>query len=304
MPSVIPRRATTRNLQVFVAALLLATPVQAQRDSAAAAAAFAAGRAAHQARRTDDAVKELERAVQLDPANSRYHMWLGHAYSRQVGSVNFMRKATVGRRAGAAYERAVELDPRSIDAAEARMEFLLEAPGIVGGGVDKARAEAARIASLNKFRGVMALGTIAQHQQQPARAESLYRVAMAQHPDSVWAAEALVALLQTAGRYDDAFQVIDARLARSPDEASSLYNLGRLASIASQRLGPGEAALRRFLAVVGVDSVQQSNAHYRLGVIREKAGDVAVARAEYRTAMSLYAAHPLAAAALKRLDGR
>jgi hypothetical protein len=75
-------------------------------------------------------------------ASSLYHLWLGHAYSRQLSTAGFLRKPFIARRSGEAYDMAVKLDPTSIDAAEARLAFFLGAPGIVGGGVDKARAEA------------------------------------------------------------------------------------------------------------------------------------------------------------------
>jgi hypothetical protein len=74
---------------------------------------------------------------------------------------------------------AVKLDPTSIDAAEGRLEFLLGAPGIVGGGVDKARAEAARIATLDAYRGAMAEARIAEHEKAWPEAERRNRSLMA-----------------------------------------------------------------------------------------------------------------------------
>ena len=34
----------------------------------------------------------FERAVALEPTSSLYHMWLGHAYTRQLSSAGFLRK--------------------------------------------------------------------------------------------------------------------------------------------------------------------------------------------------------------------
>jgi hypothetical protein len=56
---------------------------QVKESSAEAKAAFERGRAAHNAGKTDEAVSSFERAVALDPTSSLYHLWLGHAYSRQ-----------------------------------------------------------------------------------------------------------------------------------------------------------------------------------------------------------------------------
>jgi len=277
---------------------------QAKETSADAKAAFDRGKAAHNAGKTDEAVTSFERAVALDPTSSLYHLWLGHAYSRQLRTAGFLRQPFIARRAGEAYHTAVKLDPASLDAAEGRLEFLLGAPGIVGGGVDKARAEAARIKTLDVYRGGMAEARIAEHEKKWPEAERLYRSLMAESPDRTAAADALVTMLQNAKRFDEAFTLVDDRLARMPDETASLYNLGRLAAVSGQHLARGEAALRRFLALVTADSVRQSNAHYRLGTIKEKAGEIQAAATEYQAALDAYPRHEPAAVALKKIQRR
>ena len=97
---------------------------------------------------------------------------------------------------------------------------------------------------------------------------------------------------------------MDDRLARLPDETASLYNLGRLAAISGQHLARGEAALRRFLTLTTADPARQSNAHYRLGVIKEKMGDAPAAATEYQAALGLYPRHEPASVALKKIQRR
>jgi tetratricopeptide (TPR) repeat protein len=281
-----------------------AQQVKDVRAEAEAKAAFERGRAAHNAGKTDEAVSAFERAVALDPTSSLYHLWLGHAYSRQLRTAGFLRQPFIARRSGEAYHMAVNLDPTSIDASEGRLDFLLGAPGIVGGGIDKARAEAARIVTLDAYRGAMAEARIAEHEKAWPEAERLYRSLMAEYPDRTAAVDALVTILQNANRFDEAFTIVDDRLARLPDETASLYNLGRLSSISAQHLARGEAAMRRFLTLTTADPVLQSNAHYRLGMIKEKMGDAQAAAAEYRAAIDRYPRHEPAAAALKKIQRR
>lgn len=271
---------------------------------AEAKAAFERGRAAHNAGKTDEAASAFERAVALDPTSSLYHMWLGHAYSRQLSTAGFLRKPFIARRSGDEYDMAVKLDPTSVDAAEARLDFFLNAPGIVGGGIDKAQAEAARLATLDAYRGAMAEARIAEHEKEWPKAERLYRSLMADYPDRTAAVDALVTMLQNAKRFDEAFTIVDDRLARLPDETASLYNLGRLSSVSAQHLARGEAAMRRFLTLTTADPVRQSNAHYRLGMIKERMGDAQAAAAEYQAAIDLYPRHQPAAAALQKLQRR
>jgi tetratricopeptide (TPR) repeat protein len=277
---------------------------QVKDASAEAKTAFDRGRAAHNAGKTDEAVSAFEQAVAFDPTSSLYHLWLGHAYSRQLSSAGFLRKPFIARRSGEAYNVAVKLDPSSIEAAEARLDFFLGAPAIVGGGIDKARAEAARIAALDAYRGAMAEARIAEHEKEWPKAERLYRSLIAEYPERSAAVDALVTILQNAERFGEAFSIVDDRLARLPDEASSLYNLGRLSAVSGQHLARGESAMRRFLTLTGADAVRQSNAHYRLGMIKEKTGDVQAAAVEYRAAVDLYPRHEPAATALKRIERR
>lgn len=277
---------------------------QSVRAAAEAKAAFDRGKAAHNAGKTDEAVSAFERAVAFDPTSSLYQMWLGHAYSRQLSSAGFLRKPFIARRSGEAYNMAVKLDPTSIDAAEARLDFFLGAPSIVGGGIDKARAEAARLATLDGYRGTMAEAKIAEHVKEWQKAEQLYRSLMANYPDRTAAVDTLVTMLQNAKRFDEAFKIVDDRLARIPNESSSLYNLGRLSAVSGQHLVRGEAALRRFLTLTPADPVRQSNAHYRLGLIKERMGDAPAAVTEYRAAIDLYPRHAPAAEALKKIQGR
>ena len=291
---------------VFACLTSVTAPAQQSgSDTVAARAAFLLGRAAVQARRVDEAVTQLERAVALDAGNWEYHMWLGHAYVRQINVVNFMRKPFVGRRMGAEYNKAVELAPNNVEAAEARLEFFLNAPGMVGGGLDRARAEATRITTLNHYRGGFAQARIAEHEKQYAAADSVYRTLIEQYPDSSAPVAALVTLYQTTARYDDAFAIVDARLAKNPDDTSSIYQLGRLAAVSGRQLERGETALRRFLDMLGSkDAFRAANGHYRLAMIRERLGDAAGARAEYRQAVALNPGHELAVEALKKLDRR
>ena len=126
---------------------------------------------------------------------------------------------------------------------------------------------------------------------------------MTDHPDRTAAPDALVTLLQNAKRFDEAFTIVDDRLAWLPDETASLYNLGRLSAISGQHLARGEAAMRRFLTLTA-DPVRQSHAHYRLGMIKEKMGDAQAAAAEYQAAIDLYPRHELAKVALQKLQRR
>lgn len=286
-------------LLLFCAPVLV---VNAQQDTARARTSFEQGRASFQARRFDEAASSFERAVELNPNRSEYHLWLGHAYTKQLATANFIRKGMIGRRIGPQYDKAVELDSSSIAAAEARVDFYLEAPGMVGGGVDKAKIEAARLAKINPYAGGFARAKIAEKEKAPDQAESEYRGLMRSFPDSTRPVVVLATLLQSRERYGEAFEVIDARLARLPNDTVMIYQLGRAAALSGRELTRGEAALHTFLSLLGVSDPQsRANAYYRLGMIREKQGDLANARVQYDSAIVLNPRYDEAIAARKRL---
>jgi len=298
--------SAARRLGGLATALLgLCAPMiraEAQQDTARARVSFEQGRSAFQARRFDDAAAAFERAIALNPGRSEYQLWLGNAYTKQLATANFIRKGMIGRRIGPQYDKAVELDSSSVAAAEARVDFYLEAPGMVGGGVDKAKVEAARLTRLNAYAGGFARAKIAEKEKLPEQTESEYRGLMRSFPDSTRPVAVLATLLQSRERYPEAFDLIDARLARFPNDTVMIYQLGRVAAISGREMTRGEAALRKFLSLLGVsDPSSRANAHFRLGMIREKQGDVTNARVQYDSAIVLNPRYDEAIAARKRL---
>jgi tetratricopeptide (TPR) repeat protein len=169
----------------LIAALLLAMPAVAfaQRDSVRAREAYLEGRTAMREKKTSAAIDAFDRATKLDP-RSEYFVWLGHAHTRDISTASFIRQPIVARRIRSAYDKAVELDSTNVEAAEARVEYYTNAPGIAGGGKDKARAEAARLKKLHSERGDIALGFIEEREGRLEAAEGIYKAAIQAAPDS------------------------------------------------------------------------------------------------------------------------
>ena len=169
---------------ILTAALLsLPALASAQRDSVKAREAYLEGRTAMREKRTGAAISAFDRASKLDP-RSEYYVWLGHAHTRDISTANFMRQPIIARRIRSAYDKAVELDSNSVDAAQARVEYYMNAPGIAGGGMDKARAEAARLKKLDAQRGEVSFGWIEEHEGRLDAAEGMYKTVIQTGADS------------------------------------------------------------------------------------------------------------------------
>lgn len=128
----------------------------------------------------DKAVKEMEKAVKLEPSNAMYHLWLGRAYGDRAQNRIF--GFNDARRVIREFRKAGELEPESIDIRFDLLEYYAQAPGIVGGDKKKALAEAEAISKLSPVRGYTARATIYEHEKKWDMAEAEYTRATIEFP--------------------------------------------------------------------------------------------------------------------------
>jgi tetratricopeptide (TPR) repeat protein len=200
-------------------------------------------------------------------------------------------------------EKAVGLDPFSAEAHTDLAEFYLEAPGIVGGGKDKARAQAEVLLKLSPVHAHWVLGRLAEKDKDGATAEKEYRAMIDSSRGSAWSWLSLGLYFRHNSRFDpmeDALEhVLNASLDRPEslvDAASTLYKTRRNLPLAAQ-------LVRRYLQEKGNEQAPIYKAHYLLGNILEAQGDKPGAAAEYRTALELAKEFGPAQEALKRVAG-
>lgn len=226
------------------------------------------GRLALRRNEYEKAAAILEKAAALAPNSSRIQQQLGDAYGSWAQKASMFSQLGLARKCRAAYEKAVELEPKSVDARFSLMGFYQQAPGFVGGGMDKAHAQADEIKKLDVNRGRLAIA-------------------------GLYVAEK---------KYPEAFAEFDEVLKEKPDDYGALFQTGRLAAVSGERLDQGLAALRRCL-----DQTPPENqpgwaaAHWRSGNILEKKGDKAGARVAYEAALKVDPKFPQAIESLKKL---
>jgi Flp pilus assembly protein TadD len=158
------------------------------------------------------AVEFLNKAVQMEPTNASYNLWLGRAYGRKA-EVDFPLTAPRdASKARASLERALELNPESSDATDDLFEFYLQAPGFLGGGFDKAARMAEKISKRDPVEGEFAKARLAEGRKDYSTAEALLRRAVELAPKQPRRLLDLAVFLSKRGRYEEsdaAFQ--DAR---------------------------------------------------------------------------------------------
>jgi tetratricopeptide (TPR) repeat protein len=124
--------------------------------SITAAVAFTQGVEALHAQRYEQAVSLFEDATRLDAQNAEYHLWLGRAYGYRARQVNESEQFFLARKVRKHLEKAVELNPDQVDARLDLLDYYLQAPSLLGGGVDKAKVQAEEIVKRDPQQGALA----------------------------------------------------------------------------------------------------------------------------------------------------
>jgi tetratricopeptide (TPR) repeat protein len=251
-------------------------------------AAFYLGRTLFALRQNDKAIEQLEKAAALAPNRSDVQVWLGRAYGQAALRANVLRQAGLASKTRTAWEKAVALDANNLEARDLLIQYYITAPGFLGGGVDKARAEAAEIQKRDAARGHQALATIALSQKEPATAERELKAAIQEAPANPRPRLLLGLFYQDQQKWEAAFEALEALLKADPDNWDALYQIGRAGALSGKRLDRAEECLKRYFGhTPGPEQAPLANAHFRLGQVYEKKGNKAQARAEYQTALKL-----------------
>lgn len=138
--------------------------------------------------RWDDAASECDHAVRLDRGNANLHLWLGRALGEKADNASFLAAFSLAKRARAEFEQAVSLNPHDGEAMTDLGEFYTSAPGVVGGGIDKAQSLVAPLEHVDPARAHILLGRIAESRDDLGTVEREYKLAAAtsEHPAFAW----------------------------------------------------------------------------------------------------------------------
>ena len=124
------------------------------------------------------ATEALEKAVAAEPGNSEFNLWLGRAYGRRAETSSLFTAPGYASKARQYFEKAAQLNPRNLEAQSDLFEYYLEAPGFLGGGLEKAAATAEQIARINPAEGHWAQAKLAEQRKEFSSAEEQLRRAI------------------------------------------------------------------------------------------------------------------------------
>jgi tetratricopeptide (TPR) repeat protein len=250
----------------------------------------------------DHGIQECERAVALAPDNSVYHLWLGRIYGEKAERSGFLSAAGMAKKVRSEFERAVQLGPQNWEARSDLAEFYLEAPGIVGGGKDKALAQAEAMSAVNPAMAHYISGRIAEKNKDSASAEREYRTAIEVSQGGALAWLNLALFYRHENRFDDMEQALRVMQSRPLDRPESLLDGGAVLLRTNRDSKLGIELIRKYLSSTPVEQGPTFKAHYLLGELLEKQGDRQGAAEQYNAALSLAHEYRKADQALRRLE--
>lgn len=235
----------------------------------------------------DAAIHECELAASGDPGNSNTQMWLGRAYGMKASHANPLIAFGLARKVHYAFERAVQLDPNNIEAMNDLGEFYVQAPAIVGGGLDKGRALADRMKPSFAPQAHRLLALIANENKDPATAESEFKKA-ALTGKTAAAYIDLGQFYQRQNQPDKALEALQAGIRADRRQDASLVDAASILTAMNRSPQLAESLLREYLSSPAkTDDAPAFKVHVQLGDILAHQGDIASARREYSAAAAL-----------------
>jgi hypothetical protein len=203
----------------------------------------------------------------------------------------FLTAYSLAKRVRAEFEEAVRLDPRNADALADLGQFYVEAPGVVGGGVDKADGIAAQLDKVDAAGAHRLRGDIAEQRKDYSGAEHEFKMATVtgEHRASAWMS--LAGFYRRRERWKDMEEAIHiGEIAADRDKVSGVALYDGASLLTETRRDPTLAAKMFEDYLAGSSKSEEAPAfvaHLRLARLKDQLGDAAAASRERAAAQAL-----------------
>jgi len=252
----------------------------------------------------DKAASAAEKSVAIAPDNSAYHDLLGRIYGEKANRSGWFSALGLAKKSRKEFETAVRLNERNFSAMQAMIEFDCSAPGIAGGGEDKARPEIQKLSELDEAEGRYAAGNCRRQKKDYAAADAEFQKALALQPKSVDLIYDIGDYYMKRDQADGVSTVL--KEGERADPADPRGNFFRAVILVLQKQKPDQSVklIREYIARAPKRNNYPSKAmaHYWLGRIEENQNNAVSAKREYQEALNLEPKNRYANEALKRLQ--
>jgi Flp pilus assembly protein TadD len=173
------------------------------------------------------AIEFFEKALAVSPASSEYELWLGRAWGRRAESNGWLMAGAYASKARQCFEKAVALEPHSREARNDLFDFYLNAPGFLGGGVEKAEAIARSIANERPPEYEFEEAQLSNRRKDYAAAEAHLRRAMELAPGEAGRIVDLARCVAKRGRLDESDHLFEQAKKLAPGQPGVAFAQAR-----------------------------------------------------------------------------
>jgi len=251
----------------------------------------------------DGAIASAEKAVTIDPESSVYHEWLGRAYGEKADHASMFSAIGLAKKTHREFETAVRLDERNFSARQALIEFNCSAPGIVGGGEDKAKLEIEKLQSMDASEWHYALGNCRRQKKDFATADAEFKLALESHPKSAELIYDIGDYAAKRSQMERLLEVAEIGEQAAPSDPRNLFYRAAGLILGNEKTEEAERLLREYLqkAPKRTGYPRYAAAHQWLGRLYENRGEKERAAKEFEAALQLDPKDKIARESLKRL---
>jgi len=252
----------------------------------------------------DAAINSAEKAVAIDPKSSVFHEWLGRAYGEKADHASMFSAPGLARKTHREFEIAVQLDEKNFAARQALIEFDCAAPGLVGGGEEKAKPEIEKLQAMDAAEWHYALGNCRRQKKDFVEADAEFKLALESHPTSAELIYDIGDYAVKRGQAERLMEVAElgAKVAALDPRGMFYRAVGLI--LENEKQEEAERLLREYLQKAPKRSgyPRYAVAHEWLGRLHENKGEKESAAKEYQTALQLDAKNKSARESLKRVE--
>jgi tetratricopeptide (TPR) repeat protein len=251
----------------------------------------------------DAAVNSAEKAVAINPKNSDYHRWLGEAYGAKADHASMLSAYSLARKTQKEFDAAVQLDAHNFAAQQDLIEYDCTAPGMVGGGEEKAQPLIEKLMKMDAAEGHYATGICRAQKKNYDAADAEFTKALESKPKTA-------KRIYDIGDYflqrkNAAKLVVVANLGEelAPHDPRGKFYRGVALILENQKPVEAEKWWREYLQLAPMNSEYPRPwaVHYWLGKLFEGQKNPDGARGEYQAALKLNGKYKPAQEALKQL---
>ena len=237
----------------------------------------------------DAAITSAERAVAIDPKSSVYHEWLGRAYGEKAEHSSMFSALGLARKTHREFEVAVELDEKNFAARQALIEYYCAAPGIVGGGEEKAKPEIEKLQAMDVSEGHFAAGVCRKQKKDFAAADAEFKLALESHPKRTDLIYDIGDYAMRHGQAERLMEVAEVGERVAPSDPRGMFYRAVGLILTKEKPEASEKLLREYLqkAPKRAEYPRYAAAHEWLGRMYENKGDKKSAEKEYQAALQL-----------------